>query len=94
MLVKYMNDKRGKRRGVIVCSGPRDYINRDDKFLIGMAFCRPAETFRKKLGIDIAHGRAEMGTHPKTIPAEMVATACLEWDRMVDRARKYFQPSL
>ncbi len=92
-LIKYLNDNTGNRRGCITCTGrkvPGQESGDSRSFLIGASFCNRNDVFKKKVGRDIAIGRAEKGV-PCNIPGDMITTTSVAWEQMVARAEKYFK---
>lgn len=56
MLVQHVRDSKGKAFATVVATG----LNK-----VGAAICNKKDVFRKKIGIQIAKGRAEADTKPK-----------------------------
>lgn len=52
-LIEYLRDKKNKRRGILYAIKISD-----STYGIGVSLCSPNDTFNKKLGIEIAKGRA------------------------------------
>jgi len=57
-LISYSRDKKGNPRGLLVATK----IGSNGNFNIGYAQCRKTDKFSKKMGLNIALGRAEFDT--------------------------------
>jgi len=78
VLVKYIRDKKGNPRGVIVAIGATEF---------GYALVAKGEVFRKKVGRTIAVGRALKHGPNVQMPLRLVH----EVEIMSARAKRYFK---
>jgi hypothetical protein len=81
MLIEYVR-YRGKKVGVVVAT---------NKHEIGWSQCCKRDRFDKKRGLEIATGRAKLGTEaiPAKIKNKDIVTPIL--DKMANRAERYFK---
>lgn len=82
MLVQHVRDEKGKAFATVVALG----LN-----VVGAAVCNKKDVFRKKIGIQIAKGRAISGSKPQMLTdsakAWKVAQAVVKMDL---RSERYF----
>lgn len=93
MLIKHLRDDFRRPFGTIVAVGPK---------AIGVSICSTKDHFDKRLGIQVAEGRARLRPFDISfVPDQAVVYNCvmvslkeivgIELVRMVERAKKYFK---
>lgn len=86
-LITYSRDKNRNPIGVLVAIKTGD----NGEFNIGYAQCRKGDRFSKKLGLNIAIGRAEYETNLNTLDS-MPHNLKKILSRFISRCEKYYKP--
>lgn len=81
-IIKYVRDRKGKPRGVIVATKVEE-----TRYSIGWSLCNPADSFNKRMGLQIAIGRATALADLMEMPPSLHS----HLGDMVKRANRYFK---
>lgn len=81
-LIKYVRDKKGLPKGIIVA------VKRDDDTVsVHWSYCRKSDTFNKKRGLEIAINRALLGSRSAIIPRDILK----EMKSFNERVERYYR---
>ena len=83
MILQFVRNKKGKRRGVFVAG-----LNDDNLIVIGWSFCHNTkDEFKREKGLEIAVGRASKSADMIYIPHGFKDETC----SFIMRCKKYFK---
>lgn len=81
-IVKYVRDNKRNLRGVVVATKVGD-----KQYSIGWSLCRSEDTFNKRVGLNIAIGRAKSQVVHSLLPKSLYS----DFEGVLDRAARYFK---